>query len=300
MAPTVQKFLALKGGVGLLSVLNERGKTYSEIESEVAITSDTISKRKDEALEIGLIEMKPARRKNRTVTEYHLTDLGEELVRQMSLMGIVSNYQSMRTHQREVDAKTADLIDWVYENPNQLLEFTESREETLIDRSEPDDENTEPEADGSEDEPSPRVVRPHPDDIDESSDKSNDWIEQPEDENQSSLAEMEDGEVGDPGDDESSEDKVERINRIVEDAEQGRDLSSEEPEYPDEFMEDSGADDDDSETGSPEYPDEFMERYVVGDEDPPDDEVPEDLQPHEVWGSESDDGEIGEEEDESE
>ena len=118
MAPTIQEFLDSKGGVGLLAALNERGKTYTEIELEVAISSDTISKRKDEALEIGLIEMKPAKRRNRTVTEYHLTDFGEELVRQMALKGIVSNYLSMRTHQRKVDEKKEELIDWVYQNPS--------------------------------------------------------------------------------------------------------------------------------------------------------------------------------------
>jgi len=146
MAPTIQEFLDSKGGVGLLAVLNERGKTYTEIESEVAISSDTISKRKDEALEIGLIEMKPAKRRNRTVTEYHLTDFGEELVRQMALKGIVSNYLSMRTHQRKVDEKREELIDWVYQNPSQFMEFVEAREETLIDREDED-------MDGSEDAP---------------------------------------------------------------------------------------------------------------------------------------------------
>lgn len=150
MPPTIQQFLASKGGVGFLAVLNERGKTYSEIESEVAISSDTISKRKDEAAEIGLIELKAARRGNRTATEYHLTDFGEELVRQMSLMGLVSNYLSMRTHQREVAEKTDELIDWVSQNPGQFMEFVEAREETLINRDETNGEETKPGNDSEE------------------------------------------------------------------------------------------------------------------------------------------------------
>lgn len=177
---TIQEFLDRKGGVGLLVVLNERGKSYSEIEAEVAISSSTISKRKDEALELGLIEMNPSQRYNRTVTEYHLTPLGENLVRQMSLMGIVSNYQDMRTHQKKVEEKTEELIEWIGENPDQIGGYTEAQEETLIDRNEtpssedssdtdrqPDTENTgsDMESDHSEDETSTTVVRP-PDESD--------------------------------------------------------------------------------------------------------------------------------------
>jgi DNA-binding HxlR family transcriptional regulator len=135
MSPTIQEFLRRKGAVGFLSVLNERGKTYSEIESEVEITTDTISKRKDEALEIGLVGLEPARHNDRTVNEYHLTDFGEELVQQMALKGIVSNYLDMRTHQEKVEEKNAELIDWIYDNPGYFAGFTEANEETLIDRT---------------------------------------------------------------------------------------------------------------------------------------------------------------------
>lgn len=135
MSLTVQEFLRRKGAVGFLSVLNERGKTYSEIDSEVAITTDTISKRKDEALEIGLVELEAARHNDRTVKEYHLTDFGEELVQQMALKGIVSNYLDMRTHQEKVEEKNAELIDWIYDNPGYFAGFTEAHEETLIDRT---------------------------------------------------------------------------------------------------------------------------------------------------------------------
>lgn len=132
----VQEFLRQKGGIGLLTVLNERGKTFSEIESEVAITSDTLSKRADEALEIGLIERKAAKRHNRTATEYHLTEFGEEIVQRMALEGVVSNYQDMRTHQRKLEEKTDAVIDWLYANPSQFLEYEKANEETLIDRTE--------------------------------------------------------------------------------------------------------------------------------------------------------------------
>jgi len=138
MSTTVEQFLQQKGGVGLLSVLHEGGKTYSEVESEVAITSDTISKRKDEALGIGLIEIRAARRNNRTVNEYHLTDFGEAVVERLAVEGVVSNYHSMRMHQRKVEEKTGEVVSWLTDNPNHFMHFEEVTRETLIDRTDED------------------------------------------------------------------------------------------------------------------------------------------------------------------
>ncbi|WP_262174527.1 hypothetical protein [Haloarcula laminariae] len=136
MSTTVEEFLQRKGGVGLLSVLNEAGKTYSEVESEVAITSDTISKRKDEALDIGPIEIQPARRHGRTLNEYHLTDFGEAVAERLAVEGVVSNYHSMRMHQRKVEEGTEEVAEWLTENPNHFQHFPEVTEETLINRTE--------------------------------------------------------------------------------------------------------------------------------------------------------------------
>jgi len=135
MSTTVEEFLQRKGGVGLLSVLNDGGKTYSEIESEVAITSDTISRRKDEALDIGLVEIRAARRHGRTLNEYHLTDFGEAVAERLAVEGVVSNYHSMRMHQRKVEAGTDEVVAWLTDNPNHFMHFEEVTEETLIDRT---------------------------------------------------------------------------------------------------------------------------------------------------------------------
>ncbi len=138
MSTTLEGFLQRKGAVGLLSVLNEHGKTYSEIESEVSITSDTISKRTDEATELGLVERQAARREHRTVTEYHLTDFGEAVAEKLAREGVVSNYLSMRTYQEQVKEQTAGVVDWLAENPDYFMHFEEVEKETLIDRTTPE------------------------------------------------------------------------------------------------------------------------------------------------------------------
>lgn len=150
MSTTLEGFLQRKGAVGLLSVLNEHGKTYSEIESEVSITSDTISKRTDEATELGLVERQAARREHRTVTEYHLTEFGEAVTEKLAREGVVSSYLSMRTYQEQVKEQTAEVVDWLAENPDYFMHFEEVEKETLIDRTTPES-GAAPSAEGDRD-----------------------------------------------------------------------------------------------------------------------------------------------------
>lgn len=134
MAKSLDEFLQSKGGVGLLTVLQNRGKTYSEIEPNVLITSSTISTRLDDALDLGLIEITPARRHGRTLNEYHLTDFGEAVVRELAMRGIVSNYRDMRTHHQSMEEKTEEFSEWFRDNPGEFVGFEEAHEETLIKR----------------------------------------------------------------------------------------------------------------------------------------------------------------------
>jgi len=106
MVKTLGEFLKSKGGVGLLVVLQNRGKTYSEIEPDVLITSSTISTRLDDACDLGVVEIIPARRHGRTLNEYHLTDFGEAVVQDLAMRGVVSNYRDMRTHYQSMKEKT--------------------------------------------------------------------------------------------------------------------------------------------------------------------------------------------------
>lgn len=141
MARSLGEFLESKGGVGLLAVLQNRGKTYSEIEPDVLITSSTISTRFDDAVELGLIEIIPARRHGRTLDEYHLTDFGEAVVEELAVRGVISNYRDMRTHYQSMEDKLDEFITWFHDNPGQFAGFSEAHEETLIRRDTNDNES---------------------------------------------------------------------------------------------------------------------------------------------------------------
>ena len=146
MEITLQEFLRRKGAIGLLSLLHERPRTYSEIEPEIEVTSDTIITRRDEAADLGLLNISLGEAENGTKKVYHLTDMGEFLTDKMAREGLISNYRKMRTLEELVDEQTGGLIDWVADNPSQLLQFEDAQDGTILRNgpSQEDPSNTEP------------------------------------------------------------------------------------------------------------------------------------------------------------
>lgn len=138
MGNTLQEFLRRKGAIGLLSLLHERPMTYSEIEPEIEVTSDTIITRRDEAAELGLLNISLGDADVGTKKVYHLTDMGEFLTEKMAREGLVSNYRKMRTLEQLVDEQTDTIVRWVGENPSQLLQFEEADGTIIQDQSQTD------------------------------------------------------------------------------------------------------------------------------------------------------------------
>ncbi len=132
MSITVEEFLRRKGAIGLLSLLHERPMTYSEIEPEIEVTSSTIVERRDDAADLGLIDVSLGRGEVGTKKVYTLTDMGEYLTDKMAREGIISNYRKMRALQQLLDDQTDGLVTWVQENPSQLLQFEEAIDGTII------------------------------------------------------------------------------------------------------------------------------------------------------------------------
>jgi DNA-binding HxlR family transcriptional regulator len=202
MPTSLHKFLESKGGVGLLAVLQNRGKTYSEIEPDLIITSSTISTRLDDATELGLIEIIPARRHGRTLDEYHLTDFGEAVVKELAMRGVISNYRDMRTHYQSMEEKLDEFITWFHDNPGRFVGFSEAHEETLIrrDTSDADSDVSSDEAEPSTEETdneSPTHTVGSPDDVggaptgEDSETGSETSTENPSDDAQSKLSDPE-------------------------------------------------------------------------------------------------------------
>lgn len=133
MSTSLQEFLQRKGAVGLLSLLHERPMSFSEIEPEINVTSSTIIERRDEAAEIGLVDISLGEGEVGTRRVYHLTAMGEYLTEEMARRGIVRNYRKMRTLQQQIDEATDELVVWIAENRGDILTFEEAKEGTIID-----------------------------------------------------------------------------------------------------------------------------------------------------------------------
>lgn len=138
MAVSIPKFLKSKGGVGLIVSLNEGDKLWSELKSEIGVANDTLSARKREATEIGLVTAKKGDYEGGVTDFYMLTEMGEDLADHMVRSGLASNWQSMRTHEQKVEELTEEIVAWVDDNPGEFAFYREAQEETYIRRS--DDE----------------------------------------------------------------------------------------------------------------------------------------------------------------
>ena len=139
------EFLRAKGGVGLLVSLNEGEKMWMDLRSELGVATDTLNARRNEAAEIGLIEKRDGQRHGRDVDLYRLTDMGEAVAGEMVRSGLATNWQSMRTHEENVDILKEELLEWVRKRSGDLMTLREANEETFI-IQDPSDEESSPDS----------------------------------------------------------------------------------------------------------------------------------------------------------
>lgn len=126
---TIWEFLEAKGSVGLLTLLYERARTFSELESEIEITSSTITRRLADVANLDLLTADVESGEHGTKKVYMLTDKGEFLARQMAAEGITSSYHKMREHQNIIEEKTQKVVNWVEQNQSTFQDFDIPRNE---------------------------------------------------------------------------------------------------------------------------------------------------------------------------
>ncbi|MFC5280103.1 hypothetical protein ACFPM1_15235 [Halorubrum rubrum] len=131
---TLVEFLQLKGSIGLIALLYERPRAYSELESEIEITSSTITRRRIDADHLGLLTVELESNDHGTKHVYTLTDLGKYVAERMANKGIVSSYYQMRGRQKEIEQKTEEIVEWVEDNPTNFIKFEAARDERIAPR----------------------------------------------------------------------------------------------------------------------------------------------------------------------
>lgn len=137
-AETLAEFLQAKGSVGFVALLYERPMTYSELESEIDITSSTITRRRKDAVNLDLLTVDLESGEHGTRHVYMLTDTGKYVGDRMATEGIVSSYYKMRERQKEIEEKKKKIVELAEANPSNFINFEAAREERVTPRNDPD------------------------------------------------------------------------------------------------------------------------------------------------------------------
>lgn len=154
MAAGFEEYLNSKGGAGVLVALYNNNRTFSEILSEIDVTGTTLSKRLDEADDLGFISTSRTHRHGQRTKELELTDFGYEIAKILARNGVMANYRKMMTHKETMEEGIEDSIDEIYSSPGLFMEQEaelESPQEKYEDiregiESDESDEGSEPES----------------------------------------------------------------------------------------------------------------------------------------------------------
>jgi len=85
----LSEFLESKGAVELLIVLSEGDVPYSEFEDEVPVAKSTFHIRREQAVELQLIDSGRRQTEDGFENVYRLTSLGEVLVQKIKESGLI-------------------------------------------------------------------------------------------------------------------------------------------------------------------------------------------------------------------
>lgn len=106
----VEEFLGLKGAVPLLCELNEEGVSFSDLEDNLPVATSTFNIRREQALNLDLIEVVGEQLGSRGRHVYTLTEKGKEIRDLLDERGVTQTYQQYRLLEEQyIDEKVSFL-----------------------------------------------------------------------------------------------------------------------------------------------------------------------------------------------
>lgn len=127
-----EEFLTSKGGAGLIATLYGENMTFSEILDNVDVVESTLSVRRDEASDLGLVKPSRGTKDGRRANLYSLTHAGERLAQELERKGTITNYEAMVTHKRQFREGVHAVVREIYATPSSFFMFPSIDEETFI------------------------------------------------------------------------------------------------------------------------------------------------------------------------
>ena len=109
----LEKFLTDRaGGLGVVLAMDLiEGSNQKEIEGRVGVSGETVKKRLDEGVEIGIFERTWSPKDHGNSNRYKLTSEGQTLRENFRNYKINNTYQKLRKRQEELDEKIESTID---------------------------------------------------------------------------------------------------------------------------------------------------------------------------------------------
>jgi len=112
----LSEFLESKGAVELLIVLSEGDVPYSEFEDEVPVAKSTFHIRREQAVELQLIDSGRRQTEDGFENVYRLTSLGEVLVQKIKESGLIKLFWRLQEIQEQYDDAREEIPEWVSES----------------------------------------------------------------------------------------------------------------------------------------------------------------------------------------
>jgi DNA-binding HxlR family transcriptional regulator len=139
MNSSIAAFLRRKGAVELLCIVDrlDYSGRFTDLDEKINVSHSTLSKRLDEAQELGLVTIAINPQADSPETVYGTTQVGRKLQSEMGKLGLLRMYEKLRNVEELFAEGSEELVAWAEELDRELVEAAENAE---IDRSPVDEQ----------------------------------------------------------------------------------------------------------------------------------------------------------------
>ena len=113
----IQTFLKRKGAIGIFARISHHGDRNKELQEKVAVSSLTLAKRLNEAMDLKLLMIEPQALDCGSKDVYRLTDAGVKIKHRIDDIGLDDTYTELQTLKTQFGNQCDSLVDWAGEEP---------------------------------------------------------------------------------------------------------------------------------------------------------------------------------------
>lgn len=115
----ISQFFTRTGAVELISLLDNAGYRFDEIDEELDVSRAVLNERRAEAYGLGLIRPAQTLQDGKVRRVHTLTTIGSQIKRKMRAIGLVQTHERLRGIRKEYGKQKEEFRDWV-DDPGEL------------------------------------------------------------------------------------------------------------------------------------------------------------------------------------